>query len=154
NEDTPGFESVENALALTEPLAGGRVDGVDVTVIETWDDFRAASRVAEEAFGLPTIPDDGLRSRYDDYLHPDNPGRLFAAWIDGRIVGTSCAAFGEAGVNLFGGSVLPEARGRGAYKALVRARWDAACERGTPALTVQAGRMSRPICERLGFEFV
>ena len=38
--------------------------------------------------------------------------------------------------------------------ALLRERWEVAVERGTPALTVQAGRMSRPICERAGFEFV
>jgi GNAT superfamily N-acetyltransferase len=50
--------------------------------------------------------------------------------------------------------VLPEARGRGVYRALVQARWRAAAARGTPALTVQAGRMSRPICERLGFAFL
>jgi hypothetical protein len=47
--------------------------------------------------------------------------------------------------------VRPEARGRGAYRALVRARWDDAAERGTPALTVHAGALSRPILERLGF---
>jgi GNAT superfamily N-acetyltransferase len=154
NEDTPGFESVENALALTEPPAGDRVDGVDVREVESWEDYRLSSLVAEEAFGLPPTPEDDLRARYDEYLHPDNPGRLFSASIDGRIVGTSFAAFGDVGVNLFGGSVLPDARGRGVYRALVLARWDAARQRGTAALTVQAGRMSRPICERLGFEFV
>jgi hypothetical protein len=42
-------------------------------------------------------------------------------------------------------------RGRGAYRALVRARWDAAVDRGTPALTVGAESMSRPILARLGF---
>ena len=46
------------------------------------------------------------------------------------------------------------ARGRGAYRAVVRARWDAAVARGTPALAVGAGPMSRPILERLGFEQV
>jgi predicted acetyltransferase len=51
-----------------------------------------------------------------------------------------------------GGAVLPEARGRGAYRALVRARWDDAVARGTPALTVGAGPMSEPILRRLGFE--
>jgi len=40
------------------------------------------------------------------------------------------------------------------YRALTLARWDLAVERGTPALTVQAGRMSLPICERLGFQLV
>ena len=33
---------------------------------------------------------------------------------------------------------LPDARGRGAYRALVRARWDDAVRRGTPALVVHA----------------
>ena len=77
---------------------------------------------------MPPVTDDELRARYDDYRNPDNPGRGFVALIDGRVVGTSYAAFGDAGVNLFGGSVLPEARGRGVYRALVGARWEAAVD--------------------------
>ena len=46
------------------------------------------------------------------------------------------------------------ARGRGAYRALVRARWDDAVAAGTPVLITQAGRMSLPILERLGFRAV
>ncbi|HUK98834.1 MAG TPA: GNAT family N-acetyltransferase [Gaiellaceae bacterium] len=154
NEDTPGFEAVENALAVLEPVFGDRADGVDVRMVETWEDYLAGSRVVETAFEMPHLTDDDLRSRFDDYLHPENPGRAFVALVDGRVVGTSFAAFGDAGVNLFGGAVLPDARGRGVYRALVQARWEAAAARGTPALTVQAGRMSRPICERLGFGFL
>jgi len=56
------------------------------------------------------------------------------------------------GVALMGGAVLAEARGRGVYRALVRARWEHAAARGTPLLIVQAGEMSRPVLERLGFE--
>ncbi|HEX4527558.1 MAG TPA: GNAT family N-acetyltransferase [Gaiellaceae bacterium] len=154
NEDTPGFEAIENALALVLPPVAADVEGVEVRMTETWDDFSASLRVVERVFGMPPVTDDDLRARYDEYRHPDNPGRGFSALIDGRIVGTSYAAFGDAGVNLFGGSVLPEARGRGVYRALVQARWKAASDRGTPALTVQASRMSRPICERLGFVFL
>jgi GNAT superfamily N-acetyltransferase len=154
NEDTPGLEATENALALVEPPAGGAVDGVEVRMTETWEDYRAGAHVNQQVFGLPPLGDDELRARYDDYRHPDNQGRGFVALVDGRVVGTSYASFADAGVNLFGGSVLPEARGRGVYRALVRARWDAAAARGTPALTVQASRMSRPICERLGFVFL
>jgi GNAT superfamily N-acetyltransferase len=58
----------------------------------------------------------------------------------------------EAGVALMGGAVLPEARGRGMYRALVRARWDHAVARGTPLLVVQAGPMSAPVLDGLGFE--
>jgi len=54
---------------------------------------------------------------------------------------------------VFGG-VLAEARGRGAYRALVRARWDDAVAARQPALVVHAGAMSRPILERLGFHAV
>jgi GNAT superfamily N-acetyltransferase len=154
NQDTPGFETIENALALVTPPHGDRVDGVDVRMTETWEDYLDGSRVVETVFGMPPVTDAELRARFDEYRHPDNPGRGFVALIDGRIVGTSFAAYGDAGVNLFGGSVLQEARGRGVYRALVQARWDAAVARGTPALTVQAGRMSRPICERLGFVFL
>ncbi len=155
NQDTPGFEAIENALALVAPpLADEREESVEVRMTETWDDFRAAANVGKQVFGMPPVSDDELRAGYDDYRNPDNPGRGFIALIDGRVVGTSYAAFGAAGVNLFGGSVLPESRGRGVYRALVRARWEAAVARGTPALTVQASHMSRPICERLGFVFL
>ena len=56
----------------------------------------------------------------------------------------------EAGV-LCGGATLPALRRRGAYRALIAARWRDAVARGTPILTTQAGRMSRPILARLGF---
>jgi GNAT superfamily N-acetyltransferase len=78
----------------------------------------------------------------------------FAAYLDGRMVGCARSAYLEGAVLLIGGAVLPDARGRGAYRALVRARWDDAVERDSPALIVHAGSMSRPILERLGFETV
>jgi hypothetical protein len=49
---------------------------------------------------------------------------------------------------------VAHARGRGAYRALLRARWDDAVALGTPVLITQGGSMSRPILERLGFERV
>jgi predicted N-acetyltransferase YhbS len=55
-------------------------------------------------------------------------------------------------VMLIAGGVLEQARGRGVYRALVRTRWDDAVAAGTPALVTQAGALSRPILERLGFE--
>jgi GNAT superfamily N-acetyltransferase len=58
----------------------------------------------------------------------------------------------DGGVALMGGAVLPEARGRGVYRALVHARWLHAAARGTPLLVVQAGHMSAPVLDGLGFE--
>ncbi len=37
NKDTPGFEAVENGLALVEPPTGERVDGVEVRSVETFE---------------------------------------------------------------------------------------------------------------------
>jgi GNAT superfamily N-acetyltransferase len=52
---------------------------------------------------------------------------------------------------LWGGGTLPEWRGRGIYRALVRYRAELADQRGYRYLTVDASPDSRPILERLGF---
>jgi GNAT superfamily N-acetyltransferase len=75
----------------------------------------------------------------------------FAAFVDGRVVAAGGIQFTPYGAYLAGGSTHPDYRGRGCYRALVRARWNAAVTRGTPLLAVQAGAMSKPILERLGF---
>ena len=63
---------------------------------------------------------------------------VYVAYVDGEPVARACGSFAEHGVTLFGGSTLPEARGRGAYRALVAARWEDAVARGTPVLVTQA----------------
>jgi len=76
----------------------------------------------------------------------------YAAYLDGHLVGFGRGEFMDQGIALMGGAVLPEARGRGIYRALVHARWEHAVRRGTPLLVVQAGPMSEPILTGLGFE--
>lgn len=154
NTDTPGFEAVENGLALTSAPTGQAAEHVRIGVVNEWEEWAAAGEVTREAFGLPEVPEEERRERFDEYLAARDLGLSLFAAIDDRIVASAYGAFGTAGVNLFGASVAPEARGQGVYRSLVLARWDLAVERGTPALTVQAGRMSRPICERMGFSLV
>jgi hypothetical protein len=79
---------------------------------------------------------------------------VYLAYLDGVPVATATATFTEWGAVLNAGSTRESARGRGAYRALVAARWEDAVARGTPALVTQAGAMSRPILERLGFREV
>ena len=76
--------------------------------------------------------------------------------IDGVAIGAARALVedGLPAVMLLSGGVLAESRGRGAYRALVRARWDDAVASGFDALCVHARQTSRPILERLGFELV
>lgn len=154
NADTPGFEAVENGMALVAPPTGQPAGHVQIGVVEEWAEYAAVAEVTRAVFDLPEVPEEELRQRHAEYLAALDLGTTLFAAIDGRIVAGAYAAFGAAGINLFGASVLPEARGQGVYRSLVLARWDLAVRRGTPALTVQAGRMSRPICERMGFALV
>jgi hypothetical protein len=85
---------------------------------------------------------------------PDPNNLVYLAFLDGEPVARGSASFSERGATLFGGSTLPEARGRGAYRALVAARWRDAVARGTPVLVTQASPMSRPILAQLGFREV
>src|SRR5436305_3094176 len=132
-------------MVLTEPPAQGPVE-VEVRRAMTDAEHLAAGRIAAVAFGLP----EPTEARPED--DPNNV--VYLAYVDGEPVARGSASFGEHAVSLFGGSTLPDARGRGAYRALVAARWEDAVARGTPVLVTQAGPMSRPILARLGFREV
>ncbi len=130
------------------------VAGIESRPIRGFDEFREATAVAFAAFGsVPPSDEARERARYEEEIAAGHQ-RTFVATMDGRIVGSGTSTYLDGAVTLNGGSVLPDARGRGAYRALVRARWEDAAARGTPVLVTQAGRMSAPILERLGFEEV
>ena len=116
------------------------LEEMEAAMAVQWEAFDASPEEIEEARGL--LPD---RFRQRLYLR-------HAVWLDGEIVCTGTAAATEHGLLLYGGATKVDARGRGAYRALIRARWDDAVALGTPALITQGGSMSRPILERLGFE--
>lgn len=158
HEETPGFEKVENAMALVEEPSGTVPEGVTTGLVETIDDLADSDRVTVEAFGMgpeaSAEMDRDRVKRYAEYKTAGNSSRQFIASLDAEVVGTAAAVLGKYGVNLFAAGVLPHARGRGVYRAMIRARWDLAVEHGTPALTVQAGQMSRPVLESAGFSFI
>jgi len=140
------------ALVLTEEPPAARV-GLVARRVETLDDYAAGTAVQWEAFG--TSESDIAEARE---LLPqrfaETTNLMHVVLLDGEVVCAGTAAPSEHGLLLYGGSTLASARGRGAYRALIRARWDDAVGLGTPALITQGGSMSRPILERLGFEQV
>jgi len=133
-------------MVLTEPPAGD-APGIVVRRAASAVERSAASRIAAVAFGTPEP--ERAAEPHDD---PDNVA--YVAYVDGEPVASGSASFSEHAATLFGGATLPKARGRGAYRALVAARWEDAVRRGTPALVTQASPMSRPILRRLGFREV
>jgi hypothetical protein len=142
-DDAPTALAIGMMLDREPPEPPG---DVEVRRVETDDDLYAADRIAAVAFGGP--PPRRRRFAAD----PNNV--VYLAVVDGEPVARASASYGDLGATLFGGATLPEARGRGAYRALVAARWYDAAARGTPRLVTQAGPMSRPILAALGFREV
>jgi hypothetical protein len=121
--------------------------------IETLEELEAACEVQWEAFGATPEEIEEARALLPERF-ADGTNLRHAVWLDGEVVSTGTAAPTEHGLLLYGGATAERARGRGAYRALNRARWDDAVSLGTPVLITQGGSMSRPILERLGFERV
>jgi hypothetical protein len=145
------------ALALVDPPPPMPAE-IQVREIETFDDFVAARDIQWEAFDVSeerrAQQRAGLRDDFDESMTLGIPVG-FIATLDGRPAATALAIPSERGVFLIAGSTAPWARGRGLYRAVVRARWELAVERGTPALVTQADPgTSYPILRRLGFQDV
>ena len=155
--EAEGFEPRFRSMALTVEPAPPPEQGVVARQVETFEEYVAAAQVAHDAFDMSEQDRMVFQERQADYWHWQQryeDFKTFAAYVDGEIVGNASAIFGANAAYMVGGSVRADRRGRGAYRALVRARWDAAVERGTPALTVSAGAMSGPVLGRLGFATV
>jgi GNAT superfamily N-acetyltransferase len=132
-EQDPPLTSYITAMATN--AAPPQVEGVEVRRA----DPETARDVSTRGWGAPVTPG-------------DQPGWI--AYVDGEPVAYAGAIPGPLGLFLTGGVTLPEARGRGAYRALVRARWDEAVRLGTPALVVHTEEASRRVLARIGFREV
>jgi hypothetical protein len=142
-------------MVLTRPPLETQAD-VTVVPITDFAGFRAHMVILRRCFGdgAPDPTEEEAARDYERRRGREDHVRRWLVLSGGQPVAAGDAILVEKAVVLCGGATLPEARGKGAYRALVAARWQAAVERGTPVLVVQAGKMSRPILERLGFERV
>jgi GNAT superfamily N-acetyltransferase len=106
-------------------------------------------RVCAEGWGS-----EDRMTRYRALLStPERKHRLFLAYDGDVPAATAAYVTHPRSAYLIGGVVLPAHRGRGLYRALVRARLDDAAARGyTLATTLAREKTSAPILERLGFE--
>jgi GNAT superfamily N-acetyltransferase len=144
-------EPVAIGMVLRAPLDMGATADVDALAVRNADELLVARRVMREAFG--SDPDtESAEQAGRDMASEGVSGSTFLAFVDGTPAGAGYASYTAHGLLLFGGAVLPAYRGKSVYRALVAARAAEAAVRGTPVLVTHAGRMSRPILERLGFE--
>jgi hypothetical protein len=154
--DEPGVEERHAEMVCLEAPPAGP-PGVVAREAESFEEFSTGLLVSIDPFEMSEAVRQAMEERAEQlWTFRNEPGSsaLFVALEDDEIIAFAGARCGRATVYLSGSGTRPDRRGRGAYRALVRARWDAAVARGTPVLTVGAGAMSRPILERLGFSIV
>ncbi|WP_266215347.1 GNAT family N-acetyltransferase [Paraliomyxa miuraensis] len=145
-ETTIGLAGATAGLT-TAPPAGVTVEPVDETNVEVFTDVMA------RGWDMDPTPLLAFHQRILDTARERVPMHL--ARLDGRPAGTAAGAMFQRSAYLMGAVVLPEARGRGLYRALVAARAELAVARGIRLLTTHArSTTSAPILMRLGFSEV
>jgi predicted GNAT family acetyltransferase len=149
---TPATPPKAVVMALHEPPSPAPT-GITVTRVATIADFRTFVSITHEVFGvLDRLENELIRIDHDGAADlADIRFRRYLAWSEGSAIAAASATFTEHGVMLHAGSTTARYRGRGAYRALVAARWQEALDYGTPLLVTRAGPQSRPILQRLGF---
>ena len=125
--------------------------GLVARAVQTFEEYTAAKEVQFVAFDVPAPR--RARERVALRAEWETAARLMhGVWLQDELVCAGTCAAAPHALALFGGATLPRARGRGAYRALIHARWREAQRHGLTALVTQGGTMSRPILMRLGFQ--
>jgi predicted GNAT family acetyltransferase len=139
-------------MALREPPPSPPSE-ITVTRVASIADFRTFVSITHEVFGmLDRLESELIRIDRDGAADlADMRFRRYLAWSEGTAIAAASATFTDAGVMLHAGSTRSEYRGRGAYRALVAARWEEAVQHGTPQVVTRSGPLSRPILQRVGF---
>jgi GNAT superfamily N-acetyltransferase len=148
----PPLDPIATAMALSsEPPPA---DGVDVQLVRTLDDHVTGLEIMLRSSAWPDKAAADERSRAEaTFEQRKRRGSLqWLARIRGEPVAWAAAEPAAAGLYLAGGATLPNARGKGCYRALVHARWQAAVTLGLSGLAVQSQiGTSAPILRQLGF---
>ena len=124
--------------------AGG---AASARAVRTRDEVADYERVTAQAWGYPEPSGADIDLAFAHLA----PGRFLGCWND---VPAGAGGYGLAGevARFWGAAVVPAFRGRGVYRALVRARMEEAMSRGATVALVHAKTdTSSPILRRLGF---
>ncbi|MFD3684062.1 GNAT family N-acetyltransferase [Nocardiopsis sp. NPDC058631] len=129
-------------------------EGVSLLRVTEPDDMRRIAAMESRVWGLDWS---WLGDDLDGRIAADPDGiAVMVAEAGGEVVSAAWLVFrrGTGFAGLWGGSTLPEWRGKGIYRSLVAARARIAAARGVRHLHVDASGDSAPVLRRLGFEGV
>ncbi|HTN56302.1 MAG TPA: hypothetical protein VLZ82_08955 [Microbacterium sp.] len=152
-----GAEHIDTVAVLARPIDGIPIevpDGVTAEVVRTLDQVREVDAINVPVWEQDPLDEAGLRdelAEVNDGLVTGEGARMLAR-VDGRAVSTGGCTIVDGFVRLWGAATLPEARGRGAYRAVLAERLRHGAELGATTALVK-GRIatSAPILSRAGF---
>lgn len=154
-----GARHIDTVAVLARPIDGPSIDvpeGVSAEVVRTIDQLREVDRIDVVVWDQQgPLSEQGLREELDENaesLASGTGGRVLAR-LDGVAVSTGGCTVADGFVRLWGAATLPEARGRGAYRAVLAERLRLGAEMGATTALVK-GRIatSAPVLLRAGFE--
>ncbi len=154
-----GATVVDRMDVLALPLEDGVPDlavpdDVEVRRADDEPTVRDAILIGNDAFGgeEPTAEQVATALAETQRGLADGSGGRWVAYVDGRPAGTGGFTLADDVCRLWGGSTHGALRGRGAYRAVLAARLEAARAAGaTLALTHGVVDTSSPILRRIGF---
>ncbi len=147
-EEEPGAVMVLDLSQAAESLF--ELPAVPLRRIERREQLRDVIRIEEAVWGEDFA---WIEERLGDNLEIPGFLSVYVAEVDGQPASAAWIYFfpNSHFAGLFGGSTLPDQRGKGLYTALLSIRAREARSRGYRYLTIDAGPMSRPIAARRGF---
>ena len=160
-----GFLQVETVEVLARELTGAGEGAVpdldlpdDVKIVPVVDEptLRAAAALDAAVFDWAPMTEAQAQAELDEIERGLATGHWrvlrFVATLDGEPIGTAGSTLAGPAVRLWGACVLPAARGRGAYRALLAARLRWALEEGASMALVKGRTVtSAPVLRRAGF---
>lgn len=154
-----GFEAQEPetlvALDASQEFADADLrDGLRIAELKDPGALEGIGVVNTAVYGNPRHSEWLVASIAKEKQSDPDAIRIYAAFAGDRPVSVGWVRHkrGETFGSLWGGSTLPEWRGKGVYSALVAVRARAARQQGCRWLTVDCSPMSLPILERRGFQ--
>ncbi|MFC7488689.1 GNAT family N-acetyltransferase [Knoellia sp. CPCC 206453] len=150
-----GATTIEDQVCVARAVDEGLPEiapGVRVTVVDDAGGLDAMVDIGVEVFASPVPPDrDELLAEVLEELARAQ-GAWVIGWLDGDPVGRARVGFESNVAPLVGAAVLPHARRRGVYAAMLAARLDlAAMARCHTAVTKARRTQSLPVLLREGF---
>jgi len=129
-------------------------DGVEVRHLEDPASLRTIAEVNGAVYGDPGDAEWLAETISKEKQADPDQIQIYAAYVGGKPISVGWMRYKrrDAFGSLWGGSTLPEWRGKGVYSALVATRAREARARGCRWLTVDCSSMSLPILERRGFK--